>query len=116
MKAINAQHGPHSVAICCGTCAFQNSAGPGAAIGFANGTGTRNIHTSVTRDQPAKVYTTMRMGQRGGGLHGFSGADACIFIGNNPPVSRYPPGWSAALQPVARPCTALRGPARPCQG
>lgn len=103
LKAIIAEHGPHSVAIYCGTYAFQNSAGLGAAIGFAGGIGTRNIYTSVTLDQPAKVYTTMRMGQWGGGVHGFSDADACIFIGNNPLVSHYaPPGGVPPFSPSRR--------------
>lgn len=103
LKAIVAEHGPHSVAIYCGTYAFQNSAGLGAAIGFANGIGTRNIYTSVTLDQPAKVYTTMRMGMWGGGVHGFSDAEACIFIGNNPLVSHYaPPGGVPPFSPSRR--------------
>lgn len=103
LKRIVDQHGPHSVAIYCGTYAFQNSAGLGAAIGFANGIGTRNIYTSVTLDQPAKVYTTMRLGQWGGGVQGFTGADACIFIGNNPLVSHYaPPGGVPPFSPSRR--------------
>jgi anaerobic selenocysteine-containing dehydrogenase len=103
LRAIVDAHGPHSVAVYCGTYAFQNSAGLGAALGFANGVGTRNFYTSVTLDQPAKVYTTMRLGQWGGGVQGFTGADACIFIGNNPLVSHYaPPGGVPPFSPSRR--------------
>jgi len=103
LRRILDEHGPHSVAVYCGTYAFQNSAGLGAALGFANGVGSRNFYTSVTLDQPAKVYTTMRMGQWGGSVHGFSDAEACIFIGNNPLVSHYaPPGGVPPFSPSRR--------------
>ena len=103
LRTILDAHGPHSIAVYCGTYAFQNSAGLGAALGFANGVGTRNFYTSVTLDQPAKVYTTMRMGQWGGGIHSFSDADACIFVGNNPLVSHYaPPGGVPPFSPSRR--------------
>ncbi len=103
LRRILDEHGPHSIAVYCGTYAFQNSAGLGAALGFANGVGTRNFYTSVTLDQPAKVYTTMRLGQWGGGVQGFSDAEACIFIGNNPLVSHYaPPGGVPPFSPSRR--------------
>lgn len=103
LAAIVAAHGPHAVAIYCGTYAFQNSAGLGAALGFAQGLGTRNFYTSVTLDQPAKVYTTQRMGSWGGGLQGFSDAEAAIFVGNNPLVSHYaPPGGLPPFSPSRR--------------
>lgn len=103
LRTILDTHGPHSIAVYCGTYAFQNSAGLGSALGFANGVGTRNFYTSVTLDQPAKVYTTMRLGQWGGGLHPFTGADACIFVGNNPLVSHYaPPGGVPPFSPSRR--------------
>lgn len=103
LDSIRAAHGPHSIAIYCGTYAFQNSAGLGAALAFAQGIGTRNFYTSVTLDQPAKVYTTQRLGQWAGGLHGFSDAQACIFVGNNPLVSHYaPPGGLPPFSPSRR--------------
>ncbi len=103
LRAILDAHGPHSIAVYCGTYAFQNSAGLGAALAFASGIGTRNFYTSVTLDQPAKVYTTQRLGQWSGGLHGFSDAQACIFVGNNPLVSHYaPPGGVPPFSPSRR--------------
>lgn len=103
LRRIVDEHGPHAIAVYCGTYAFQNSAALGAALGFANGVGSRNFYTSVTLDQPAKVYTTMRMGQWGGGMHGFTDAEACIFIGNNPLVSHYaPPGGVPPFSPSRR--------------
>ncbi len=103
LRAIIDEHGPHSVAIYAGTYAFQNSAGVGAATAFAQGMGTRNLYTSVTLDQPAKVYTTMRYGMWEGGMHSFNTADVCFMIGNNPIVSHYaPPGSLPPFSPSRR--------------
>jgi anaerobic selenocysteine-containing dehydrogenase len=103
LRGIIDAHGPHAIAIYAGTYAFQNSAGVGAAVAFANGLGTRNIYTSVTLDQPAKVYTTARYGVWEGGLHSFDTADVCLMIGNNPIVSHYaPPGSLPPFSPSRR--------------
>ena len=103
LRLIIERHGPHSVAIYAGTYAFQNSAGVATATAFAQGLGTRNIYTSVTLDQPAKVYTTMRYGMWEGGLHSFDSADVCFMIGNNPIVSHYaPPGSLPPFSPSRR--------------
>jgi anaerobic selenocysteine-containing dehydrogenase len=91
LSRIVAAHGPHSVAIYSGTYAFQNSAAMFTAHAFAKGLGTRNYFTSVTLDQPAKVYTTMRMGHWGGGADPFSQAEALLVVGNNTIVSHYGP-------------------------
>ncbi|MFZ4689669.1 MAG: molybdopterin-containing oxidoreductase family protein [Polymorphobacter sp.] len=91
LSALVAQHGPHSVAVYCGTYAFQNSAAMFTAHAFAKGLGTRNYFTSVTLDQPAKVYTTLRMGHWGGGPDPFSQADALLVVGNNAIISHYGP-------------------------
>jgi anaerobic selenocysteine-containing dehydrogenase len=103
LRPIIDQHGPHAVAIYGGTYAFQNSAGVGAVTAFARGLGSRNIYTSVTLDQPAKVYTTMRYGYWEGGMHSFDTADVCFMIGNNPIVSHYaPPGSLPPFSPSRR--------------
>ncbi len=100
LQAIVAQHGPHSVAIYSGTYAFQNSAAMFTAHAFAKGLGTRNYYTSVTLDQPAKVYTTLRMGSWGGGVDPFSQADAVLIVGNNAITSHYaPPGGVTPFSP-----------------
>ena len=103
LRTVIDRHGPHAVAIYGGTYAFQNSAGVATATAFAQGLGTRNIYTSVTLDQPAKVYTTMRYGHWEGGLHSFDSADVCFMIGNNPIVSHYaPPGSLPPFSPSRR--------------
>lgn len=110
LSAIIADHGPHAVAIYGGTYAFQNSAGVGSAMSFAQGLGTRNIYTSVTLDQPAKVYTTMQYGSWMGGMHTFADADVAFFIGNNPIVSHYgPPGGLPPFSPSRRLRDAIDG-------
>lgn len=103
LRAIIERYGPHSVALYSGTYAFQNSAGVGASHAFAQGLGTRNDYTSVTLDQPAKVYTTMRYGMWEGGMQSFDTADVCFMIGNNPIVSHYaPPGSLPPFSPSRR--------------
>jgi anaerobic selenocysteine-containing dehydrogenase len=71
IKAVIAEHGPHSVALYCGTNAFQNSAVLGTSYALAEAIGTRNYYTSVTVDPPAKVFTTSRYGQWMGGPSDF---------------------------------------------
>lgn len=103
LRTIIDAHGPHAVAVYGGTYAFQNSAGVATATAFAQGIGSRNIYTSVTLDQPAKVYTTMRYGMWEGGMHSFDTADVCFMIGNNPLVSHYaPPGSLPPFSPSRR--------------
>jgi anaerobic selenocysteine-containing dehydrogenase len=98
-----ARYGPDSIAVYCGTYAFQNSAGVGAALAFCKGLGTRHFYTSVTLDQPAKVYTALQYGSWEGGLQGFATADVAFFIGNNPIVSHYgPPGGLPPFSPSRR--------------
>ena len=102
MRVID-RYGPKSVAVYAGTYAFQNSAGVASAAAFAKGLGSHQFYTSVTLDQPAKVYTTMRMGSWSGGLQGFDSAGVAMFIGNNPVTSHYaPPGGLPPFSPNRR--------------
>jgi anaerobic selenocysteine-containing dehydrogenase len=103
LRAIIDRHGPKSVAVYCGTYAFQNSAAVAIAAGFLSGIGSHQFYTSVTLDQPAKVYTTLRMGQWGGGVQSFETADVAMFVGNNPLTSHYaPPGGLPPFSPSRR--------------
>ena len=103
LRALIDEHGPDAVAVYAGTYAFQNSAGVGAAMAFAQGLGSRHFYTSVTLDQPAKVYTAMQYGSWAGGMHSFDTADVAMFIGNNPIVSHYgPPGGLPPFSPSRR--------------
>ncbi len=92
MKKMVEEHGPHSIAVYCGTNAFQNSAVLGTSYAFAQGIGSRNWYTSVTVDQPAKVFTTARYGMWMGGGNAFTDSDVAMFVGNNPIVSHYSGG------------------------
>jgi anaerobic selenocysteine-containing dehydrogenase len=62
LKAIVERHGPHAVAVFIGSGGYQNSAAWAASYSLAQAIGTRNFYTSVTLDQPAKVFTTARYG------------------------------------------------------
>jgi anaerobic selenocysteine-containing dehydrogenase len=99
IKEIIAEHGPHSIALYCGTNAFQNSAVLGTSFALAEAIGTRNYYTSVTVDQPAKVFTNARYGQWMGGPNNFEESDVVMFVGNNPLVSHYSP--SGGLPPFS---------------
>jgi anaerobic selenocysteine-containing dehydrogenase len=91
LRRIIDQHGPHSVAVFMGSGGFQNSAAMSASVSFAQAVGSRNFYTSVTLDQPAKVFTTARYGKWMAGPNTFSESDVAFFIGNNPIVSHYSP-------------------------
>ena len=97
------EHGPHAVAVFMGSGGYQNSAAMAASLSFAQAIGTRNFYTSVTLDQPAKVFTTARYGKWMGGTNTFSESDVSLLIGNNPIVSHYsPPGGVPPFSPSRR--------------
>ncbi len=97
------EHGPHSVAVFMGSGGYQNSAAMAASLSFAQAIGTRNFYTSVTLDQPAKVFTTARYGKWMGGMNTFSESDVSLLVGNNPIVSHYsPPGGVPPFSPSRR--------------
>lgn len=89
IKGIIERHGPNSVAVFMGSGGYQNSAAWAASYSFAQAIGSRNFYTSVTLDQPAKVFTTARYGKWSGGVNTFDEADVALVIGNNPLVSHY---------------------------
>jgi anaerobic selenocysteine-containing dehydrogenase len=103
LRAIIAEHGPHSVAIFMGSGGYQNSAAWAASYSLSRAIGTRNYFTSVTLDQPAKVFTTQRYGKWMGGSNVFDEAEVALLVGNNPMVSHYsPPGGVPPFSPSRR--------------
>lgn len=91
LRRIIDRYGPDSVAVFMGSGGYQNSAAWAASYSFAQAVGSKHFFTSVTLDQPAKVFTTARYGKWEGGVNNFSDADVALFIGNNPIVSHYAP-------------------------
>ncbi len=91
LRRIIDTYGPNSVALFMGSGGYQNSAAWAATYSLAQAIGTRNFFTSVTLDQPAKVFTTARYGKWLGGMNNFSDADVAMLVGNNPMVSHYSP-------------------------
>ncbi|MEP3422677.1 MAG: molybdopterin-dependent oxidoreductase [Erythrobacter sp.] len=103
IRRVIAEHGPNSVAVFMGSGGYQNSAAMAASLSFAQAIGTRNFYTSVTLDQPAKVFTTARYGKWMGGTNTFSESDVALLVGNNPIVSHYsPPGGVPPFSPSRR--------------
>ena len=100
LRAIVAAHGPRAVATYNGTYAFQNSAHLAVSRAFHDALGSPSYYTSVTIDQPAKVFVGTRHGYWGAGGHFFNDADVVLVFGNNPLVSQYaPPGGVPSVSP-----------------
>ena len=103
LRGIIDKHGPDAVAVFMGSGGYQNSAAWAASHSFAQAIGSKHFFTSVTLDQPAKVFTTARYGQWSGGTNTFSESDVALLIGNNPIVSHYsPPGGVPPFSPSRR--------------
>jgi anaerobic selenocysteine-containing dehydrogenase len=100
LQAIVAAHGPRAVATYNGTYAFQNSAQLAVSRAWHDALGSPSYYTSVTIDQPAKVFVGSRHGYWGAGGHFFGDADVAMVVGNNPMVSQYaPPGGVPSVSP-----------------
>ncbi|MEO0462466.1 MAG: molybdopterin-dependent oxidoreductase [Pseudomonadota bacterium] len=103
LRRIIDEHGPDAVAVFMGSGGYQNSAAWAASYSFCQAIGTKHFFTSVTLDQPAKVFTTARYGQWAAGSNTFSESDVALLIGNNPIVSHYsPPGGVPPFSPSRR--------------
>ncbi|MGK0400483.1 MAG: anaerobic selenocysteine-containing dehydrogenase, partial [Candidatus Azotimanducaceae bacterium] len=101
VKALVAEHGPRSIATYNGTVAFQNSAQLVYSRAFHDALQSPSYYTSVTIDQPAKVFVGSRIGYWTGGSHSFHDSDVVLIIGNNPLVSHYaPPGGVPSVSPA----------------
>lgn len=95
------QYGPRSIATYNGTVAFQNSAQLVYSREWHNALQSPSYYTSVTIDQPAKVFVGSRMGYWTAGSHSFHDADVAMVIGNNPLVSHYAsPGGVPSISPA----------------
>jgi len=99
LATIRDRHGPRAIATYCGTYGFMNSAALPVAAGFHQGLGSPSFYTSVTIDQPAKVYLASRVGTWLGGPQPFSAADVSMMIGNNPLTSHY--AWQGSVPPFS---------------
>lgn len=94
------EYGPRSIATYNGTVAFQNSAQLVYSREWHNALNSPSYYTSVTIDQPAKVFVGSRMGYWTGGSHFFHDSDVAMIIGNNPIASHYaPPGGVPSVSP-----------------
>ena len=100
VRKIVDEHGPRAIATYNGTVAFQNSGQLVYSREWHNALGSSSYYTSVTIDQPAKVFVGSRMGYWTGGSHMFHDADVAMIIGNNPIASHYaPPGGVPSVSP-----------------
>lgn len=98
-SAIRERHGARAIASYCGTYGFMSSAALPVAAGFHQGIGSPSFYTSITIDQPAKVYLGSRVGTWLGGPQPFSQADVTMMIGNNPLTSHY--AWQGSVPPFS---------------
>ena len=81
VRAIVDEHGPRAIATYNGTVAFQNSAQLVYSREFHNALKSPSYYTSVTIDQPAKVFVGSRIGFWTGGSHSFHDSDVVMIIG-----------------------------------
>lgn len=103
VQKIVAEHGPDAIATYNGTVAFQNSGQLVYSREWHNALKSSSYYTSVTIDQPAKVFVGSRMGFWTGGSHFFHDADVAMIIGNNPIASHYaPPGGIPSVSPASQ--------------
>ena len=94
------EHGPRAIATYNGTVAFQNSGQLVYSREWHNALKSPSYYTSVTIDQPAKVFVGSRMGYWTAGGHYFHDSDVAMIIGNNTIVSHYaPPGGVPSVSP-----------------
>ena len=101
VQQIVVEYGPRAIATYNGTVAFQNSAQLVYSREWHNALGSPSYYTSVTIDQPAKVFVGSRMGYWTGGSHSFHDSDVALIIGNNPLVSHYAsPGGVPPFSPA----------------
>lgn len=100
LKDIIERHGPKAVATYNGTVAFQNSGQLVYSREWHNALGSSSYYTSVTIDQPAKVFVGSRIGYWTAGSHFFHDSDVTMLFGNNPIASHYaPPGGVPSVSP-----------------
>ena len=100
IRAIVDEYGPRAIATYNGTVAFQNSGQLVYSREWHNALGSPSYYTSVTIDQPAKVFVGSRMGYWTGGSHFFHDSDVAMVIGNNPIASHYAsPGGIPSVSP-----------------
>ena len=100
VREVVAEYGPRAVATYNGTVAFQNSAQLVYSREWHNALQSPSYYTSVTIDQPAKVFVGSRMGYWTGGSHSFHDSDVALIIGNNPLISHYAsPGGVPSISP-----------------
>ena len=94
------EHGPRAIATYNGTVAFQNSGQLVYSREWHNALKSPSYYTSVTIDQPAKVFVGSRMGYWTAGSHFFHDSDVTMIIGNNVINSHYaPPGGVPSVSP-----------------
>ncbi len=91
LLAIIAEYGPRAVASYSGTSCFYHSGLPEVVKAWHRGIGSPSVYSSLTIDQPAKVFTVSRMGMWGGGTHSFASSDVALVVGNNPLLSHLAP-------------------------
>ncbi|MFT7219140.1 MAG: anaerobic selenocysteine-containing dehydrogenase [Candidatus Azotimanducaceae bacterium] len=109
VKAIIKEHGPKAIATYNGTVAFQNSGQLVYSREWHNAIGSSSYYTSVTIDQPAKVFVGSRIGYWTAGGHFFHDSDVALIIGNNPIASHYaPPGGIPSVSPASQIRTAQK--------
>lgn len=80
-------HGPDSVALFYGTCAYQKALTIPIAKDFMAKLGSPKLFSTMTLDQSAHWVTDGRMGMWQTGIHRLEDVDTVVLVGTNPMVS-----------------------------
>lgn len=87
IKAIQAEHGPNSVAVYVGTFGYNNLASHAFGRAFLRSIGSQMLFTSVTIDQPGKGVSWASHGTWLAGEYRHEEWEALMLVGTNPIVS-----------------------------
>nr|WP_087573246.1 molybdopterin-dependent oxidoreductase [Sphingomonas sp. CDS-1] len=87
LSAIVKEHGPRSVALFYGTCAYQKALTIPIAKDFMAKLGSPNLFSTMTIDQSAHWVTDGRMGIFATGIPRLEDADTVVLVGTNPVLS-----------------------------
>lgn len=87
LRALEAEHGPRSIALFYGTCAYQKALTIPIAKDFMAKLGSPNLFSTMTLDQSAHWVTDGRMGIWQTGIHRLEDVDTVVLVGTNPMIS-----------------------------
>lgn len=88
LRAVVRRHGPESVAMYIGTSVIPHPTSTRLASALLMALGSTNVYSAATIDQPGMIVAEAYHGVWLGGRPSFDDADAWLFVGTNPIISK----------------------------